>query len=396
MLLKLSPLLLLVLSFFLLFILLNNSDEYTDYNYPYEYRLFTRVTCPHCRNVKDFLSKNDPEKKLDVGELNADSTKYINGFIHFCKKAGYDVSHCGVPLLHVKSNDQVILGDEPIIEFFQTELDRINKLESENDNQTDNTKEEILDSEQNPSVTTNTDSTISTASSESNNNLSLPIVIFGGLADSFNPCAWSALIFLVTTLFSMKSSKKKLTKIGISYIVTIYLSYLAIGLGILGFLQVISQWLNILYIVLAVVVAMAAVIELKDVFWYGKGISLKIPENKWPLIKSYMQKSTIPATIIVGAMISILEFGCTGGIYTPIIAMLSKRESAVVAFLYLIVYNLMFVLPLIVILVLAINGYSYEKVEAFRNKNKKLMRLISGLVMVALAIWLFIQGSSVF
>ncbi|MBD3329021.1 hypothetical protein GF357_00835 [Candidatus Dojkabacteria bacterium] len=224
--------------------------------------------------------------------------------------------------------------------------------------------------------------------------VSLPVVIFGALADSFNPCAWSALIFLVTTLLSIQASRKKMLKIGITYITTIFSCYLLIGIGLFSFLQYApTGWSRVLYGILGVIVLIAAAIELKDVFWYGKGISLKIPEKSWGKIKSFMIKSTVPATITVAALISILEFGCTGGVYLPIIAMLSSdiAQNALLGVIYLIIYNFIFVLPLIIILGLVVNGYAYKKIEEFRKHNRKLMRLISGLVMLALGVWLLLQ-----
>lgn len=224
--------------------------------------------------------------------------------------------------------------------------------------------------------------------------VNLLTVILGALADSFNPCAWSALIFLVTTLVSIKASRKKMLKIGITYILTIFLCYLAIGIGLFRFLQYApSNWADVLYLVLGVIVIIAGLIELKDVFWYGKGISLRIPHKSWDKIKSFMVKSTVPATITVAAMISVLEFGCTGGVYLPIITMIhsSIPGEVMIAFLYLTIYNLIFVLPLIIILVLVVNGFAYKKIEDFRKNNRRLMRLVSGLVMLLLGLWLLFQ-----
>jgi cytochrome c biogenesis protein CcdA len=104
-----------------------------------------------------------------------------------------------------------------------------------------------------------------------------------------------------------------------------------------------------------------------------------------------MKKATIPATITVALLISILEFGCTGGVYIPIIAMLASKEQQLLAYIYLVIYNMIFVLPLGIILVLFTNGFAVNKIEQFRQKHRKLMRLISGLVMIALAIVMILQ-----
>lgn len=219
----------------------------------------------------------------------------------------------------------------------------------------------------------------------------IPIVIAGALTDSFNPCAWSAMIFLITTLTSIKASNNRLLKTGLTYILTIFVSYLLIGFGLFSFLNYIQGWANIIYGVLAAIIFIFALIELKDVIWYGKWFSLQIPKNQWGRIESLMKKATIPATITVALLISILEFGCTGGVYIPIIAMLASKEQQLLAYIYLVIYNMIFVLPLGIILVLFTNGFAVNKIEQFRQKHRKLMRLISGLVMIALAIVMILQ-----
>ncbi len=356
----------------------------------YEIEIYTSPTCPHCRNVKEYVDDNDVEEKLDLGFLDVTRPAYANRMTEACKILKGEEGQCGVPLMHDNRNDTVIEGDTPIIEYLKEELD-----EAEQTYKFRNGYEEqvLTFSLVNKAYAASEDRAVSTTTSGSNSSTTLLTVIGGAAADSFNPCAWSSLILLVSTLISIKANRKKLIKIGITYITVVFLTYLFIGIGLFSFLTNAPQgWDKTLYLILSILIFIAALIELKDYFWYGKGLSLKIPEKSMGTVKSLMRKSTVPAIIAVGLMISVLEFGCTGGIYVPILAMLSQRETLFRAFLYLILYNFIFVLPLIIILVMVVNGYAYDKIEEFRKNNRRLMRLISGLVMLGLSILLFFQS----
>jgi len=279
-----------------------------------------------------------------------------------------------------EKESRILLGEgvagerRAIIDGLKMSIDEMNDIPDLNTDEVENVVEDIVEQE------------------ESKDTVSLTVVILGAAADSFNPCAWSALIFMVTTLLSLKISNKKLWQIGLTYIAVIFLSYFAIGLGLMAFLGSISAWASILYTVLGIIIFLASLIELKDVFWYGKGFSLKIPEGSWKTIKKYVKRATIPAAITVGGLVSILEFGCTGGVYIPIIAMLAEGSTFALALLYLTIYNFIFVLPLLIMLALVANGLSYKKLEEFRQKHKRLMRLIIGLVMMGFSAWLLWNG----
>lgn len=342
-------------------------------NTQHEIEIFTSPTCPHCRNVKDYVNDNDLDEILDIGYK--DTSKPENAALsqQYCEmdEEAY-ATGCGVPLMYDNSNGKILLGDANINDYLQEKADNFKKAEDENNLTADETIQEET-------------------SKASSTKVTLPAVIAGALADSFNPCAWSAILFLISTLLSLKASKTKLLKMGFAYIATIFVSYFLIGIGLFSFLSYISGWANIVYGILAGIIFIFALIELKDVFFYGKWISLQIPKSQWGRIEQLIKKATIPSALAVGFFVSILEFGCTGGVYLPIIAMLASKETVTMAYIYLLIYNLIFVLPLLIILILFGNGKTVAVIESFRQKHRKLMRLISGVVMIILAVIMILQ-----
>lgn len=217
------------------------------------------------------------------------------------------------------------------------------------------------------------------------NEVTLPLITLGALGDSINPCAIAVLVFLVTFLISIKERNWKFLAIALVYILMVYLTYFFAGLGLLTFVQRLGIT-QIVYYIAAIVVIIAGLINIKDVFWEGHGFSLAIPESKKPIIQKYIQKATIPAAIILGVLVALIELPCTGGIYIAVIGLLAENATYTQGILYLLYYNLIFILPLIIIVFLAYFSLSSETLNSWRKKNKKGMRLVMGIVMILLGL----------
>src|SRR3989344_2804719 len=100
----------------------------------------------------------------------------------------------------------------------------------------------------------------------------LPVVIATALIDSINPCAIGVLILLIATLFGLSKDKNKMLIVGSIYISAVFLTYLAAGFGLLIFIQKLNIS-NLLSWIVGLLVIGLGVLEIKDFFWYGQGIS---------------------------------------------------------------------------------------------------------------------------
>ncbi|MFH0860657.1 MAG: cytochrome c biogenesis protein CcdA [Candidatus Altiarchaeota archaeon] len=214
-----------------------------------------------------------------------------------------------------------------------------------------------------------------------------PLVILTGIVDGINPCAFAVLIFLLTYLTTIARSKKKMLTVGSTYIVTVYVVYFLAGVGLLGALQF-TGFTSLFYKVAAAVAIIAGMVNLKDYFWYGKGISLAIPESKKGTLERWAVKMTAPAAVVLGFLVAMFELPCTGGVYLAILAMMSDSMTLSAGIPYLLLYNLMFVMPLIVIFIAVYFGFGAERLEAWRQSEKKKMRLALGLLLVGLGLYM--------
>ncbi|MEK6968415.1 MAG: GAP family protein [Nanoarchaeota archaeon] len=218
---------------------------------------------------------------------------------------------------------------------------------------------------------------------------SIPLVLGTAAVDSINPCAIGVLILLISTLLHLSKDKKKMLAVGVIYISTVFVTYLAAGLGLLTIIQKL-QVAKPLGIFVGGLVIILGLIEIKDFFWYGKGISLAIPPERAKQIEQYIKHVTVPGAIFLGAFVAAVELPCTGGPYLAITTVLAKIGFSLNVFLLLVLYNFIFVLPLIVILGLAFFGVSTEALQKWKTQNRTWMRLAIGLVMLALGVLLIL------
>ena len=173
--------------------------------------------------------------------------------------------------------------------------------------------------------------------------------------------------------------------LGITYIATVFVVYILSGLGLIWFQHTLIErgFAEIIGTIVGVAVIVLGLIEIKDFFWYGKGISLEIaPAYKEKLSRMATNISWL-GIISIGGFVAMVELPCTGGPYLAVTAMLAKSFD-MQAFFYLLIYNFIFVLPLLVILILLYYGTSITKLKFWRQKNRKWMNLSSGLLMISL------------
>lgn len=210
-----------------------------------------------------------------------------------------------------------------------------------------------------------------------------------GFADGFNPCTFAILIFLMSYLFTLSASKSRILKLGLVFAFVIFIVYILIMLGVLNLLAFIG-FKSYGKIIVGIILLIIAGINIKDFFAKGFGFSLEIPAFARHVLERYVKKATIPAIIILAIILSFVELGCTLGLplaYASIIA--ENGISGFSSFLYVVWYNIFYILPLLMIIVLV---YFFvletDKAEEYRVKLRKYMKLIGGLLMLVLALLL--------
>jgi len=207
-------------------------------------------------------------------------------------------------------------------------------------------------------------------------------------ADWINPCMFWVLIFLLTYLVSIGSRKKVLYS-GLIFTVTTFVLYSAIMYGMHKLIFSTQAFLPYISTIKYFIWGLAIIlwlIEIKDFFWYGKWVSLAIPRRAKPTLEYITKKWTYMSAFVLAVLSTFVELPCT--IWIPL-AYVWAVGTKINIFTALGIYNFFFILPLVIIIL-----WIYYGISAFKTKdwdlainkvsNKKIMRLIAGIILVTL------------
>jgi len=220
-----------------------------------------------------------------------------------------------------------------------------------------------------------------------NRDMLVPLII-GAISNSLHPCAIAVLLLLLTFLYAMKKKKKDIIGMGLAYVLGIFIVYFLIGLGLLKAISLSNEPFFVAKLASLVLIVLG-LINIKDYFFPNLPIHLKVPDFTKGAIQNFMEKASVPTAFIVGALVGLCAFPCTGGIYTVIISTLAATRSAQFVF-YLLLYNFIFVVPLLLVVIASSNKRLLEKVEDMEMKSSRKLHLITGILMVLIGVGVYL------
>lgn len=217
-----------------------------------------------------------------------------------------------------------------------------------------------------------------------------------GFVDGVNPCSiWALTMLLAITLHT--GSRKKVLIIGLVFITVTAAVYALFILGIFSAITLLSftGWFQV---VVALVALFFALVNIKDYFWYKEGISFTIADDKKPGIFQKMRRvvdagdsfwGLVGATIVLAAGVSLVEFSCTAGfpvIWSNLVS--AQQVTPLVLGLLLLLYMVIYQLDELAIFLVAVVTLKSSKME---EKHGRILKLIGGMLMLALAIGMLIN-----
>lgn len=216
-------------------------------------------------------------------------------------------------------------------------------------------------------------------------NITLPTVLVAGVVDGINPCAFTVLLLFITALLtsvqvgaqSVNAIRLRILSRGGIYIAAIFVTYLALGVGLLQTINLFTRQhlparLGALFAILF------GLWMLKDFFLPNLGWRLQAPEKVGAMAHNAARTATVPALIVGGFFIGLCTVPCSGAVYLGVLSLLALQPSAMLGYGYLVLYNLVFVLPLIVILVAASARPTLNRLAHWNIHHKEWVRLVLG------------------
>lgn len=247
-------------------------------------------------------------------------------------------------------------------------------------------------------------------------------VLGAGLIDGVNPCAFTVLVFFISFLNFVGYRKKELLLLGIVFILSVFFTYILIGIGLFKFIQsleVFGLLSKIIYLAVAWLTIILGMYSIYDWYIYKKTgnpdrLKLKLPSFIKLKIQRIVQGASRPvkpgvspgngsanrkrtlielaiAIFASGFVVSLLESVCTGQTYVPTIAYVLKTSSLrSKAFFYLVLYNLMFILPLVIIFLAALRGVTSEMFSKIVRRHLGAVKLLTAALFFLLGVLLLI------
>ncbi len=244
-------------------------------------------------------------------------------------------------------------------------------------------------------------------------------VAAAGLIDGINPCAFTVIVFFVSFLALQGYRRRELVAIGLGFIVAVCATYLAIGLGLFNFLYrlkgfwFVAQSVNFIVGSLSIVLAVICIADITRFRKTGStdALSLQLPaaiKRRIHDVIGFFYRRTdagrqeqerkpcaailFGSALVTGFLVSVLEAVCTGQVYLPTIVFVMKStELKARALHYLIMYNVMFIMPLCAVFVLALAGTGSGQFAAFFRRRIIAVKLLLALVFFSMGLMLLIR-----
>ena len=251
-------------------------------------------------------------------------------------------------------------------------------------------------------VSTNELAAASEAVEQRGRDLALPVVVGAGLLDGVNPCAFAAIVFLISYLRVRKRTGPAMIGIGAAYVLAVFLTYFLLGLGLADIVARVRalEWLgHLLNGLLALFLFVIAWLSLRDAVRCLRGradqMTLQLPGRLKQGIRTAIRHGTawrrhVLAAALLGVAVSVLELSCTGQVYLPTIVFMIRTDTARTQALgLLLAYNLAFVAPLVVVFAMTVAGTRSDALQRFMMRHvapvKFALAILFGLLACLLA-----------
>ena len=225
-----------------------------------------------------------------------------------------------------------------------------------------------------------------------------------GLLDGINPCAFATIVFFISYMNLVGRGRKEMLIAGGAFTLAVFVTYLLVGLGTLSFMTYLNQFSGVakcVYLIAATATFALAGLSLYDAVKAEQGktkdILLQLPRALKLRIHKVIRERTrtsgvIAGALVIGFVISALELVCTGQVYLPTLTFVAGVDGMRAhAIAYLLLYNVMFIVPLIVVFGCVYWGTTSMQLGGILQKHLVTVKVGIGLLLFGLGMWLVLN-----
>lgn len=223
--------------------------------------------------------------------------------------------------------------------------------------------------------------------------VNLPAVLGAGFIDGLNPCAIALLLIFVAAILAAverasggsEAARRQVLLGGGAYIAGMYATYFALGLGLLGTIFFLQET-HLVGRLAAVVAISLGLLSLQEGLVPEWGQRLVMPAMFHGTANSLARRVAPPALFLAGGLIGLCTVPCSGSVYLATVALLSQQATYLSGLLYLGLYNLMFVTPLLLLLAIASVRPTYRLLARGQLRARGALKLLLGGTTVAIGL----------
>lgn len=213
----------------------------------------------------------------------------------------------------------------------------------------------------------------------------LPLVTVAAVLDSVNPCAFSALLITIATLVAFGRRRNQILRMGGAYVLGVFGGYLLIGLGLLGTFHLFAVP-HLIGKLGAAALILLGTLTLLGVAFPRFPLRPKIPDAAHHTMAVLMDRASLPAALGLGVLVALCEMPCTGGPYLMVLGLLRDAGTYATGLGYLLWYNALFILPLVLIVLIASDAQALVRVQRWYVRSRRTMRLLGGAAAILLGL----------
>lgn len=346
-----------------------------------DFALFVSPSCIHCNRLKqEYLPELKEKYKDTVNFIEYNIMEEGNSIIFADTSKEYGITDLAFPTAIVGSTYMTGYPTE-IKTYSDTAIEKAQLL---------NEKTNIVDGRRHDSKSVF-------------QKITFWAIIGSGLIDGINPCAFAVIVFFISFLTVYKYTRREIVIVGVSYCLAVFAAYVLIGIGLFQFLYAMRSFFYVIktfYVLTALLCLGFFALSLYDFWIYQKTkradkMLLQLPKSLKERIHKIMgfflrdkNKSTwrlVLAALAVGFGVSLVEAVCTGQVYLPTVVLIMQDPAfRLRAVVYLLLYNLMFIVPLVMVFILALVGYESKGFNEFLKKHLGITKLLLCVVFLGL------------
>jgi cytochrome c biogenesis protein CcdA len=214
------------------------------------------------------------------------------------------------------------------------------------------------------------------------------LLLAAGILAGFNPCLLAVMAFLASVTLAQHGKRKEMLKITLGFSAGIVTMYMLAGVGILSIVNLLPEIKGSFIKISILLIALLGFWHIFDAYWLKKHAktTFRTPEP----LKNFMSKmdknNLLLLSFLSGSMFSLVKAPCVGAIYLSLLSILATKTDVVRGTIYMGIYHIGLLLPVIALGLLLAFGLSPNKVTEFRERWRVEIRLTTGIILISVSL----------